>query len=290
MKSRGIWAILALAVMGLGVEARADNVSVTATFDSNNQYSTVPTYLTSNYNENADHVNPTTVGTAAGIYWFTETGISSSSGTNLTSNEAADVTAALGSGSFVAVCMDLTHNVYYGQSGIQFTVKRLSDLAGATGVNGVGINQAQANAIGYIWKNEAATNTVEAAALQMAIWDIVYNGGATSLSSVQGATVNYMYGGAYASGDAQAAAVLGATWAQAAAAHSSDNTNSLNVYALVSTGPVQSFNFALLNGTGHDTAAPVPLPAAAGVGFSMLGGFGGLFAFRKRLNRRARIA
>jgi hypothetical protein len=35
---------------------------------------------------------------------------------------------------------------------------------------------------------------------------------------------------------------------------------------------------------------PVPLPAAAGVGFSMLGGFGFLAAFRKRLSRRARIA
>lgn len=34
----------------------------------------------------------------------------------------------------------------------------------------------------------------------------------------------------------------------------------------------------------------VPLPAAAGVGFSMLGGFGFLAAFRKRLRRGARIA
>jgi hypothetical protein len=38
------------------------------------------------------------------------------------------------------------------------------------------------------------------------------------------------------------------------------------------------------------SVVPVPLPAAAGVGFSMLGGFGGLFAFRKRLKRQARIA
>jgi len=37
-------------------------------------------------------------------------------------------------------------------------------------------------------------------------------------------------------------------------------------------------------------AAAVPLPASAGVGFGMLAGFGGLFAARKRLSRRPRIA
>lgn len=39
----------------------------------------------------------------------------------------------------------------------------------------------------------------------------------------------------------------------------------------------------------HDLAA-VPLPASVGVGFSMLAGFGAMFAFRKRLSRRPRIA
>lgn len=38
------------------------------------------------------------------------------------------------------------------------------------------------------------------------------------------------------------------------------------------------------------SAAPVPLPAAAGVGFSMLGGFGGLAALRKRFRGKSRIA
>lgn len=38
------------------------------------------------------------------------------------------------------------------------------------------------------------------------------------------------------------------------------------------------------------TAAAVPLPAAAGVGFSMLGGFGGLAALRRRLRSKPRIA
>jgi hypothetical protein len=37
-------------------------------------------------------------------------------------------------------------------------------------------------------------------------------------------------------------------------------------------------------------ASPVPLPASAGVGFSMLAGFGVIFAFRKKLSRKARIA
>jgi hypothetical protein len=35
---------------------------------------------------------------------------------------------------------------------------------------------------------------------------------------------------------------------------------------------------------------PVPLPAAAGVGFGMLAGFGGLFGLRKQLKRRTKIA
>jgi hypothetical protein len=38
------------------------------------------------------------------------------------------------------------------------------------------------------------------------------------------------------------------------------------------------------------TAVPVPLPASAGVGLTMLAGFGAMFAFRKKMTRRARIA
>jgi hypothetical protein len=43
--------------------------------------------------------------------------------------------------------------------------------------------------------------------------------------------------------------------------------------------------------TGPELAGnSTPLPAAAGIGFSMLGGFGALFAVRKRMSRKARIA
>jgi len=38
------------------------------------------------------------------------------------------------------------------------------------------------------------------------------------------------------------------------------------------------------------TSFAVPVPAAAGVGFSMLAGFGGLFGLRKKLRQRSRIA
>jgi hypothetical protein len=44
-----------------------------------------------------------------------------------------------------------------------------------------------------------------------------------------------------------------------------------------------------ING-GATLPTAVPLPAAAGVGFSMLGGFGGLAALRKRLRVKPRIA
>jgi hypothetical protein len=40
----------------------------------------------------------------------------------------------------------------------------------------------------------------------------------------------------------------------------------------------------------HSSTTPVPLPAAAGVGFGMLAGFGGLFGLRKKLRRRSRVA
>jgi hypothetical protein len=48
-------------------------------------------------------------------------------------------------------------------------------------------------------------------------------------------------------------------------------------------------NMQLIN-NGRDDIAAVPLPAAAGIGFSMLGSFGILAALRKRLRRTPRIA
>jgi hypothetical protein len=56
----------------------------------------------------------------------------------------------------------------------------------------------------------------------------------------------------------------------------------------VDTGFNETVTFAVT--TPGQTAAPVPLPASAGVGLSMLGASGVLFSFRRRLSRRPRIA
>jgi hypothetical protein len=61
----------------------------------------------------------------------------------------------------------------------------------------------------------------------------------------------------------------------------------------------QSFGYSVAGGNSYGVtrlgsasvaAVPVPLPAAAWAGFSMLGGFGMLAGLRKRLSRKSRIA
>jgi hypothetical protein len=55
-------------------------------------------------------------------------------------------------------------------------------------------------------------------------------------------------------------------------------------------GTYQYYENNGFNNLGNFTLTAVPLPASAGVGFGMLGVFGGLAAVRKRLSRRDRIA
>ena len=129
----------AVAVLACGLAARADSVTVTATFNSV-QLNTVETQLKSNYNDSNNGTVTTTVDTVAGIYNFMLTNISGSESS--TPLKLSEVNAALGITAtnkvFHAVCIDFTHNVYYGQTGITWQVEDLKSV-GAT-INGVGIS------------------------------------------------------------------------------------------------------------------------------------------------------
>jgi hypothetical protein len=67
---------------------------------------------------------------------------------------------------------------------------------------------------------------------------------------------------------------------------SSAGGNDYGWFTFVNVGP----NGLAIDNTQLSVVAPVPLPAAAWAGFSMLGGFGMLAGLRKRLSRKSRIA
>jgi hypothetical protein len=65
---------------------------------------------------------------------------------------------------------------------------------------------------------------------------------------------------------------------------------SANVTEISATYTLTLPDVGSYSGSASVLVTPVPLPAAAGIGFCMLGGFGALFAMRKQLGRKARIA
>lgn len=290
-------AVAAVLATGLGVQA--GSVTVTGTFNSS-QPCTVDTGLTSNYNDSNMGGKTTTVSTVAGIYNFTATDFSGSN------TDVSAVKSALGisdtNSIFHAVCIDFTHNVWFGQTGITWEVKDLNGLDAT--VNGVGVSGEQAKAIAYLWQQNLPSRDANgifdangAAIFQMAVWDLIYNGGGTysQITGTLAPTVSYPYGTAHALGlDGLAATAAQTAW-------NNRSSSQYNVYALVNTNtspspgggmpPYQSFNFAI-SGPALSLAEPVvvPLPASAGVGLGMLAGFGGLFGIRKQMCRRRRIA
>jgi len=70
------------------------------------------------------------------------------------------------------------------------------------------------------------------------------------------------------------------------------NSSSLDLPGNTDGGPTNRYDagtFAFTTGI-VSSGLPVPLPASAGIGFSMLAGFGALAALRKRMKRRAAIS
>jgi hypothetical protein len=267
--------ILALAscVAVLGVAAMATRAdTVTATFNGLQWGGTV--YVASNYNDSlAGTANNAYVDVYTGIYGFTET----SPGSNLPLN---------------AVCVDVAHNIYGGNSGTYNVVP--VDQVGTIN-NGVGISPLQAVALGYLagsLPTDLSTVTNDAAGIfQMAVWDLLYNGGGT-YSGVTGQPAPTISFTSYSlSADGIQTAANYAADAYAEAKHNPSGTGVEGVLALVNTDnlPLQSF-MLVIGGTATPLARPVPLPASAGVGFVTLALFGALFVIRKRLSRRAQIA
>jgi len=270
--------------------ARAGSVVVTATFDSS-QPNTVGTNLTSNYCDEDHGSYLTTAGTVAGIYDFSVNGYAqpSTGSSPLTLGQAETALGNIGD-VFRAVCVDFTHNVYFGQQAT-WQIENLTDIDGC--INGVGISCAQANALSYLWWHDASVATPDSAAtFQLAAWDLVYNGGGTysSKTGARAPTVSYT-GPANDDGDACAAAKLAAT------AWQNNSTSAGPVYALVSTVAqqmipgqgTQSFIFADVPTVQTDlrqSATPVPLPSAVGMGLSMMGLLSASSLLRNRLRRR----
>ena len=121
----------------------------------------------------------------------------------------------------------------------------------------------------------------------MAVWDLIYNGGNQkyifrAVTGTKAPTLSYPTGAAVTMGlDQAAAAAADDAWVNR------NNAGSTAVYALVNTNggspSYQSFDFAIFGTVSNNNVGgnPVPLPAAVGVGFSMLGGFGMLAGLRK---------
>jgi hypothetical protein len=268
-----------------GIVARAGDVptgvTVTASFSSD-QPNTVGVNLTSNYNESDAGATTTTISTVAGIYNFTET----------------DSNGVFGgpNSTFQGVCIDFTHDVWCGQSGLTFEVEPLDQVLAQ--INAVGISADQAKAIAYLRENlyPSSVNAQTGAIFQMAVWDLIYSSAYSAASPAPTVTYSSYAGSA---GDVLAASN------QAAAAWAARDSADCTLYALINTnpstaaspgaggpGPYQSFLPIALVESVPSVAMPVPLPASASVGFAMLSLFGVLFAIRNRRNRsrRARIA
>ncbi|MCL2645710.1 MAG: hypothetical protein FWD61_01750 [Phycisphaerales bacterium] len=250
----------ATAIIASGMSARAD--SVTMTFNASQPNTQAVTVNWScNGQSGVDY-------TSAGIYNFT---VNSISGGNPLSLSTGDTITGL--------CIDLTHQVNYGQTGT-YTVEQIANVSGLN--NGVGgMNANQITAISYLWETYGLTATTPALAaeLQMAVWDILYNGYGTNLANDASATVIYS--------STTADVTTAANWAQQAANWAMTNSaSSLNVdvYALVNSDGIQSFAIAF---PGSNSPPPsVPLPAGASMGLIMLSSLGCFFGLRRHIRRR----
>jgi len=270
MKTRGMLLYFGAiaAVMAVGMAARADSVLVRANYTGDS-----PT----------ENVNITTNPNILGVYntgpflagpsHFTTISVTNA-GSISTDLDTSKVSTYLGS-SFVGYCIDLGHLIEPGTFSWN-----VGELTNVTWGDNNPLSQDQADAITYLWNTyRDDSNGAHAAAFQIALWDLVYLDPSTNFAN---STLNPVY----FSNNATAIA-NGVSEAQQSWAHRDDPiVNAKPVYALISVGTQQSFSITIV---GAETV-PVPLPAAAGVGFAMLAGFGGMFGLRKTMKRKASIA
>jgi hypothetical protein len=179
--------------------------------------------------------------------------------------------------SFYTYCIDITHNIGVGGT-YNFDVESLSDSSF------VGSEAAAINDL-YARDYSVSPSSDQAAGFQAAIWTLLFPTNVANLGP---------------SLSPQAFADENADLAQVAADLGPGGTPQspldYTVAALVADpsafpdNQAQGQDQALVVFPTGSFSSPVPLPATAGVGFSMLAGFGVLAAARKRLGRRPQIA
>jgi hypothetical protein len=303
-----VYAAAALAASSLA--AKADTVSVTATFEglasggtesitsSNEDGNTAGTVNSSNY----------VGGVYSGTYKFSNvnvTGTDPGAGDTptLTAEDVYDDLTGLPPNTteasnpsppeyFTAVCIDFEHEINF-ENSTTWTVEDLNDVNSSD--NYVGITTDQAKAITALTQNYdsmVSPTSDQSDQYQLAVWDVIYNG--TGSGNPFGSTASPSPYVNFAT-DTNVTTAL----ASALAAYTYVSTTTLGEatpvgYALVDpdTGPrgLQDFTPAIVIVTPSFSVIPVPLPAAAGVSFSMLGVFGAYAAIRRRSSRKSRIA
>jgi hypothetical protein len=280
--------VAVLAVLSAGLAARAAVLQVNATFTQGAFGTGFGESATLNTTVNGVE------GTMASVWQFTgatEALVSGGPDSQLYGGinknvvlptSAANLEAALGT-SFNGVCIDVLHGVNWGTT-YSWTVDTLDAMVGqnipnGTGGNGVIMTSAQADAIAALWQvryDSTFMSASDAAAFQMAVWDVIYGYNATATTGHSHGTIVDSTGG-YSGVCIAADAATAKGWAQTALDTGGDSSN---MYVLWGNGNVQDFNFAIVAG-----GSAVPLPSSVGMGLSMLAGLGCVFGLRKRLQR-----
>jgi hypothetical protein len=259
-----------LAVCGLGLQARAATIQVTATYTGDAPGETVK--ITSGY---LPSYNGATFYTGSSNFTVQSITNNGSHTTNLDIDKVGNLLRP----AFQGYCIDLHHLIWTNTSAT-WDVANLADVN--INVNGRSITTNQITAIKNLWEDHnygdfrgTPSANSDAAAFQIALWTLLYNYDNGGLMATPGAV--------FSNSDEISKA---GNWASAA--WSDPGTPNADIYALISTGTganqVQSFSIALLGAGTPPTA--VPLPAAAGVGLAMLGGCGILAGLRRRLTRK----
>jgi hypothetical protein len=302
-KSRGgrmiVYAAAALAASSLA--AKADTVSVTATFEG---LASGGTESITSSNEDGNYVG----GVYSGTYKFSNvnvTGTDPGAGDTptLTAEDVYDDLTGLPPNTteashpsppeyFTAVCIDFEHEINSGNS-TTWTVEDLDDVTSSDNYVGITTDQAKAiTALTQSYDSMVSPTSDQSDQYQLAVWDVIYNG--TGSGNPFGSTASPSPYVNFAT-DTNVTTAL----ASALAAYTYVTTTTLGEatpvgYALVDpdTGPggLQDFTPAIVIVTPSFSPTSVPLPAAASVGFSMLGGIGVLAAIRRRSSRKSRIA
>jgi len=273
--------VAALAVLSAGLAARAATVvTVNAKFDNSTTsaaWNNAPVGTTLYSSQ----------GTSASVWKFSNVSFTDSNSSDpLILGSLSNATLGISKtslenylvGGFNAVCIDRVGDVVW-NTGYSWTVDSLDSLYNVNIGNGVVADANQLGAIASLWNARYAKDAGEtmtafnAAAFQMAVWDILY---AYDSSTVSIKTLGAGFTGAV---NDSTYATAAKEWANTAL---QNQVATDNMYVLLGANASvpQDFGFAIVSGS-----SVVPLPSSVGMGLSMLAGLGCVFGLRKRMNR-----